>query len=62
MYEIISLLYKSTQRFSMIIKPVNLVCKIAYLYYMWWQGVNLASEKDLRNKDKLVVCNKQLFD
>ena len=45
MYEIISLLYKSTQRFSMIIKPVNLVCKIAYLYYMWWQGVNLASEK-----------------
>jgi hypothetical protein len=29
---------------------------------MWWQGVNLASEKDLKNKDKLVDCKKQLFD
>ena len=32
------------------------------MYIMWWQGVHLASEKDLKNKDKLVVCNKQLFD
>ena len=33
------------------------------MYIMWWQGVNLASEKkELKNKDKLVVCNKQLFD
>jgi len=34
MYEIISLLYKSTQRFSMIIKSVNLVCKILDVYYV----------------------------